>query len=105
MARREPAQLAIVDYLQLMEAPAAARTGSGKSPRWSAASRPSPASSASRSSCSASSTAARSTGSDKRPRMSDARESGSVENDSDVAILIHREDYYDPDRRGPARRT
>ena len=32
---------------------------------------------------------------DKRPHMSDARETGSVENDSDVAILIHREDFYD----------
>ena len=32
---------------------------------------------------------------DKRPYMSDARESGSVENDSDVAILIHRPDFYD----------
>ena len=32
---------------------------------------------------------------DKRPHVSDARESGSVENDSDVAILIHREDFYD----------
>ena len=29
--------------------------------------------------------------------MSDARESGSVDNDSDVAILIHREDFYEPD--------
>lgn len=34
---------------------------------------------------------------DKRPYMSDARESGSVENDSDVFILIHREDFYDPE--------
>jgi len=32
---------------------------------------------------------------DKRPHMSDARETGSVENDSDVAILIHREDFYE----------
>ena len=29
--------------------------------------------------------------------MSDARESGSVENDTDVAILIHREDFYEPE--------
>ncbi len=32
---------------------------------------------------------------DKRPHVSDARETGSVENDSDVAILIHREDFYE----------
>jgi replicative DNA helicase len=32
---------------------------------------------------------------DKRPFMSDARESGAVENDSDIFILLHREDMYD----------
>jgi replicative DNA helicase len=97
MARTEPAQLAIVDYLQLMAPPqgsenrqqevtalvgglkAIAREfriplvmlcqlNRGPEQRQ-----------------------------DKRPHLSDARESGSVDNDSDIAILIHREDFYDPE--------
>ena len=47
--------------------------------------------------------------SDKRPMMSDLRESGSLEQDADMVILLHREDLYeresDPPRRGrPDRR-
>ena len=34
---------------------------------------------------------------DKRPQLSDLRESGSVEQDADMVILIHRPDSYDRD--------
>jgi replicative DNA helicase len=35
--------------------------------------------------------------SDKRPQLTDLRESGAIENDSDVVIGLFREDYYNPE--------
>ncbi len=34
---------------------------------------------------------------DKKPQLSDLRESGAIEQDADEVIMLHREDYYDPD--------
>ena len=36
---------------------------------------------------------------DKKPMLSDMRESGSIEQDADIVILMHREDAYDRDNR------
>ena len=42
---------------------------------------------------------------DKRPMLSDLRESGSLEQDADMVILVHRPDAWEADDPGPGRPT
>jgi replicative DNA helicase len=94
-SRREPVQLAIVDYLQLMASP-----GGSENRQQEVSALVSGLKAIAREFripvvmlCQLNRLAEGR--SDRRPYLSDARESGAVENDSDVAILIHRPDFHD----------
>ena len=85
----------IIDYLQLMSAPQAAKEN--RQQEVSAISRGVKALARELNLpviCLAQLNRAAETREGHRPRMGDLRESGSIEQDADVIMLLHREDYY-----------
>jgi len=102
--------LIVVDYLQLMSAtmPAAGRKGyENRTQEVSAISRGLKAMAKELNvpvvALSQLSRASERRGEDKRPMLSDLRESGSIEQDADLVAFIHREAYYDRDAEDKAK--
>ena len=98
--------LVVIDYLQLMQS-----AGSGNS--WANESRTQAVSDISRMMkimakelgvpvlCLSQLSRANTQRQDKRPQLSDLRESGAIEQDADVVVALHREGYYNPEYENP----
>ena len=98
--------LIVIDYLQLMQS-----AGSGNA--WSNESRTTAVSDISRAMkimakelnvpvlCLSQLSRANTQRTDKRPMLSDLRESGAIEQDADVVVALHREGYYNPEYENP----
>ena len=98
--------LVVIDYLQLMQS-----AGSGRS--WSNESRTQAVSDISRMLkimakelsvpvlCLSQLSRANESRSDKRPMLSDLRESGAIEQDADVVIALYRDGYYNKESETP----
>ena len=95
MKQRYDIQCLVVDYLQLMTAPSAGKDG--RQNEVSAISRGVKALAREIEApvlCLSQLNRAAEQREGHRPRMSDLRESGSIEQDADVIMMLHREDYY-----------
>ena len=100
-AKEKRLDLIVIDYLQLMRGPAgSAGKGGSREQEISAISRGlkelSKEIGAPIIACSQLSRAVESRN-DKRPMLSDLRESGAIEQDADMVCFIYRDDYYNPD--------
>ena len=113
MVQRHKVKALVVDYLQLLTAPAAARES--RQVEVSAISRGVKALARELKVpviCLSQLNRGPESRDQNRPRLSDLRESGSLEQDADVVLLLHREEYYhigddewlneNPDKRGVA---
>ncbi|MEM8495216.1 MAG: replicative DNA helicase [Planctomycetota bacterium] len=95
MKQRHDIQCLMIDYLQLMSAPSAGKDG--RQNEVSAISRGVKALARELEVpviCLSQLNRAAEQREGHRPRMSDLRESGSIEQDADVVMMLHREDYY-----------
>jgi len=97
---RHDVQLIVVDYLQLMTGDAARIGGSGGNREQEIASISRALKSIAKEldvpviALSQLSRAVETRGGDKRPQLSDLRESGSIEQDADMVIFLYRPEYY-----------
>jgi len=97
MHARQPLDLVVIDYLQLMETPGSENRQqevSGISRSLKALSRELnvPLIAISQLSRGVESRE------QHKPRLSDLRESGAIEQDADLVLLLYREEYYEPDK-------
>jgi replicative DNA helicase len=97
MARTGPARIAIVDYLQLMTSPGTAESREREIASFAAGLKRIAREFDLPLILLAQLNRASEQRHDKRPVKADLRESGAIENDSDIVILIHRPDMYEPD--------
>ncbi|KWW31009.1 MAG: replicative DNA helicase [bacterium P3] len=103
-------QMVFIDYLQLMNAGGEASRNGNREQEISAISRQLKALSKELNipilAMAQLSRAVETRGGDKKPILSDLRESGAIEQDADIVAFIYRPDYYgmtEPDEKGPTR--